>query len=345
MRDLFGRLMIDINGKSLSEEDKFLISNKHIGGIILFTRNFESFEQLKNLINEIKVIKENIIIAVDQEGGRVQRFKNEFSLIPSMQEISIYAKRNNDTEIFKDLAWLISSELIAVGIDINFAPVLDVDYQTSSIIGNRSFSNNVAEVIEFSSKYISGMHEAGMKSTGKHFPGHGGISEDSHVKSPVDKRTLEELILCDIKPYTKLKDKLDIIMCGHILFPKVDSNISSSSKVWIKDFLKNKLNYGGLVVTDDLSMKGAGKQDCSIKTINSFLAGCDMAIICNNREEIKKVLCSLDEAKIKPIKNLSLMKKTKKVDWEKLKCNRRASSIKNKLRDIRSKHEKNSYRT
>ena len=152
MKDLYGRLMIDINGKNLSEEDKYIISNKHVGGLILFSRNFESFEQLKNLISEINSIKENIIIAVDQEGGRVQRFKNEFSLIPSMQEISLYAKENNDMEIFTDLAWLISSELMAFGIDINFAPVLDVDEKTSSIIGDRAFSNNVSEVISDSDR-------------------------------------------------------------------------------------------------------------------------------------------------------------------------------------------------
>ena len=336
MKDLYGRLMIDINGKNLSDEDKFIISNKHVGGLILFSRNFESFEQLKNLISEIHSIKENIIIAVDQEGGRVQRFKNEFSLIPSMQEISLYAKENNDMEIFTDLAWLISSELIAVGIDINFAPVVDVDEKTSSIIGDRAFSNKVSEVISYTSKYIDGMHEAGMKSTGKHFPGHGGVYEDSHLQLPIDNRSMEDLIDSDIKPYIKLKDKLDIVMCGHILFPEVDANIPSFSSTWIQDILKKELNYQGLIISDDLSMEGAAGENCSIKIRDSFQAGCDMAIICNNRDEVKKALSFLDDIKIEPIKNISNMKKVKDVDWHKLQSSQRTMKIKNKLNEIRS---------
>ena len=290
MKDLYGRLMIDINGKSLSEEDKFIISNKHVGGLIIFSRNFESFEQLKNLISEINSIKENIIIAVDQEGGRVQRLKNEFSLIPSMQEITLYAKENNDIEIFTDLAWLISSELIAVGIDINFAPVLDVDENTSSIIGDRAFSKNVSEVILYTSKYIDGMHDAGMRSTGKHFPGHGGVYEDSHLQLPIDNRSMEDLINSDIRPYIELKDKLDIVMCGHILFPEIDTNIPSFSSAWIQDILKKELNYQGLIISDDLSMEGAAGENCSFKIRNSFQAGCDMAIICKKRNGLMILL-------------------------------------------------------
>ncbi len=336
MKDLYGRLMIDINGKNLSEEDKFIISNKHVGGLILFSKNFESLEQLKDLINEINSIKENIVIAVDQEGGRVQRFKNEFTLIPSMQEISLYAKENNDMEIFSDLAWLISSELIAVGIDINFAPVLDLDEETSSIIGDRAFSNSVSEVISYASKYIDGMHDAGMKSTGKHFPGHGGVYEDSHLQLPIDNRPIEDLIASDIKPYIELKDKLDIVMCGHILFPEIDANIPSFSSAWIKDILKMELNYQGLVISDDLSMKGAEGENFSIKTRDSFQAGCDMAIICNNRDEVKKVLSFLDDIKIEPISNISRMKKIKDLDWDNLQSNKKALNIKDKLNNIRS---------
>ena len=147
MTDLFGRLIIDIDGKNLSNDDKTILSSKHIGGLILFSRNFDSYDQLDNLIKEVHLIKENIIIAVDQEGGRVQRFEKEYTKIPSMQDASLFAKQNDDKEFIKDLAWLISSELIAVGIDINFAPVLDINRNISSIIGNRSFSNDILEVI------------------------------------------------------------------------------------------------------------------------------------------------------------------------------------------------------
>ena len=328
--------MIDINGTYLSEEDKFILSNKHVGGLILFSRNFESFEQLRSLVSQVNSIKENIVIAVDQEGGRVQRFKNEFVDIPSMQEISCFAKENDDKEIFTDLAWLISSELIAAGVDINFAPVLDIDDKTSSIIGDRSFSNKVLEVIEFTSKYIDGMHEAGMRSTGKHFPGHGGVYEDSHLQLPVDKRTIEDLIISDIRPYIELKDKLDVVMCAHILFPEIDSNIPSFSKIWIEDILKNQLNYQGLILSDDLSMIGAGEEDCSIKTRNALQAGCDMAIICNNRNNVKTVLNFLDDIKVDPISDISRLKKRKQVDWDNLQINQRTTKIKEKLKNIRS---------
>jgi beta-N-acetylhexosaminidase len=201
MTDSYGRLMIDVDGKSLSEDDKFLISKNHVGGLILFSRNFDSYEQLKNLVKEIHAIKENIIIAVDQEGGRVQRFEKEFTKIPSMREVSIFKRENDDQEFIKDLAWLVSSELISVGIDINFAPVLDINRNISSVIGDRSFSDNFSELINNASDYIDGMHEAGMKSTGKHFPGHGNVIEDSHLELAKDQRKLQDLITTDIKPY------------------------------------------------------------------------------------------------------------------------------------------------
>ena len=184
MKNSYGRLMLDIAGKSLSQEDKTLISNHHIGGLILFSKNFESFKQTSELVKEVKSIKDNILIAVDQEGGKVQRFNNEFTKIPSMQEVSQFTKKYNDFSLCKEVGWLTSSELIAAGIDINFAPVLDIDESHSTIIGSRAFSNDTDEVISMASAYIDGMHEAGMSSTGKHFPGHGGVIADSHKEQP-----------------------------------------------------------------------------------------------------------------------------------------------------------------
>ena len=327
--------MADVDGVSLSDEDKFLISSKHIGGLILFSRNYDSFDQLNNLINEIHAIKENIIIAVDQEGGRVQRFKKEFTKIPSMQEVSVYAKKNGDRELIKDLAWLVSSELIAAGIDINFAPVLDINRNISSIIGDRSFSEKISEVISNASDYIDGMHEAGMKSTGKHFPGHGNVAEDSHLELPEDKRDLQDLINTDIKPYTKLKDKLDVIMCAHILFTGVDNKIPSFSKIWIDNVLRNNLNYKGLILSDDLSMKGTGNQSLINKVKMSFDAGCDMAIICNDRSGVKEVIDYLDEIKLEETSKISEIKSSRKITWNDLLINERALTIKNKLNNMR----------
>jgi len=327
--------MVDLDGVSLSDEDKFFISSKHIGGLILFSRNYDSFDQLNNLISQIHAIKENIIIAVDQEGGRVQRFEKEFTKIPSMQEISIYAKKNGDREFIKDLAWLVSSELIAAGIDINFAPVLDINRNISSIIGNRSFSEKISEVISNASDYVDGMHEAGMKSTGKHFPGHGNVAEDSHLEIPEDKRDLEELINTDIKPYTKLKDKLDVIMCAHILFTNVDNKIPSFSKTWIDNILRKNLNYKGLILSDDLSMKGTGNQMLIDKVKMSFDAGCDMAIICNDRSGAKEVTNYLDKIKFEETSKISEIKSSRKITWNDLLINERALVIKNKLNNMR----------
>jgi len=241
MNNQYGRLMLDISGTILSDDDKVLIRNKHVGGLIFFSRNFESFYQIKDLVAEIRNIKENIIIAVDHEGGRVQRFNKNFTNIPSMQKVTKFAYSNNDINFLKDVGWLIASELIAADIDINFAPVLDIDEKTSSIIGDRAFANNASDVISMASNFIDGMHEAGMKSTGKHFPGHGGIAEDSHNELVEDKRNLEELLIKDIRPYIELSNKLDAVMCAHVLFSNIDEEIPSYSKYWLKNILKGEI--------------------------------------------------------------------------------------------------------
>ena len=328
--------MLDIAGKSLSQEDKTLISNHHVGGLILFSNNFESFKQISELVKEVKAIKDNILIAVDQEGGRVQRFNNEFTKIPSMQEISNFVKKYNDSSLFKEIGWLISSELIAAGIDINFAPVLDIDDSYSAIIGSRAFSNNTDEVISMASSYIDGMHEAGMKSTGKHFPGHGSVSADSHKEQPEDLRSLDELIKKDIKPYIELSNKLDAIMCAHILFPNIEKEIPSFSDYWINEIIKNEINFNGIIFSDDLTMQGAGNDSYPDKAKKSIQSGCDMILVCNNRKEIENIINEFDEIGVKPIKKLSEMKKSMDIDWHELNKSNRKKQIKIKLEAIRS---------
>lgn len=336
MSERYGRVMLDIDGQCLTDQDKLVISHKHVGGLILFSKNFQSFDQIKQLIRDIKDLKENIIIAVDQEGGRVQRFEKEFTKIPSMREVSIFKRENDDQEFIKDLAWLVSSELISVGIDINFAPVLDINRNISSIIGDRSFSDNSLELINNASDYIDGMHEAGMKSTGKHFPGHGNVIEDSHLELPKDQRKLQDLINTDIKPYIELNEKLDVIMCAHILFSEVDKNIPSFSHTWIKDILRNKINFKGLIISDDLSMIGSGNQSLTNKVKMSFDAGCDMVIICNNRSGTKEVIEYLDETGVEQSSKISEIKSSKKINWNNLLINKRALAIKEKLKNMRN---------
>ena len=328
--------MIDINGVSLSNEDRLLISNKHVGGLIFFSRNFNSFDQIKDLVDQIKNIKENIIIAVDQEGGRVQRFNKDFSKVPSMQKVSEYAKNNNDYLFLKEIGWLISSELVAAGIDINFAPVLDIDKNTSSIIGNRALSNDVEEVILMASCFIDGMHEAGMKSTGKHFPGHGGIYEDSHKEMAKDGRSLLELLESDIKPYKKLVKKLDAVMCAHVLYPAIDNYIPSFSNHWIQEILKKEIQYDGLIFSDDLSMLGAGDESSSTKAIKSIDAGCDMILVCNSRKEITNIINAFEENEVSLSNKIYKMKKDLDIDWNELRASKRRAIIIDKLNNIRS---------
>ena len=330
----YGRLMLDIDGTFLSNEDKDLLMNKHVGGLIFFSRNFESFNQITNLVHEIRNIKENIIIAVDQEGGRVQRFNKEFTKIPTMQEVAKYANSNNDMSFLKEVGWLISSELIAAGIDLNFAPVLDIDDKTSSIIGDRAFANNALDVISLTSNFIDGMHEAGMKSTGKHFPGHGGIFEDSHIELAEDHRELDELMGLDIKPYIELCNKLDAIMCAHILFPNIDKYIPSYSRYWLKDILREKIKYNGLIFSDDLSMFGAGDLSFANKAVKSIEAGCDMILVCNNRCQAINVVEAFEKNDIDLSKKIHLMRKTSNTDWDDLSRNNRRSVVKEKLKTI-----------
>ena len=336
MNNSYGKVMLDIAGTDLSDEDTNLISNKHVGGLILFSRNFESYEQLKSLIKQVKSIKHNILIAVDQEGGRVQRFDGDFTCIPSMNKIASFARKNKDYKIFKEVGWLISSELLSAGVDINFTPVLDIDDNNQSIIGDRSFSDDIDEIVKCSSYLIDGMHEAGMKSTGKHFPGHGSVYEDSHLELPVDQKKLKYLLEHEILPYIALKNKLDAVMCAHILFQNVDSEIPSFSNKWIKNILKKRLGYQGIVFSDDLSMAGAGKDNSIAKYLKSIDAGCDMAIICNDREGVIKILDFLNENNFDLNNRLSVMKKSDGVSWNELKASKRAMRIKKILKEIRS---------
>ena len=334
MKDLFGRIMIDVAGTSLSLEDKHLIANKNIGGIIFFSRNYVSLEQIQNLINEIKSVKENILFAVDQEGGRVQRFTGEFSKLPSLQDIYKYSKKNNDSDFCREIAWLTSSELIAAGIDINFAPVVDLNDDSSFIIGDRSFSSNSHDVIKFAEDYIDGMHQAGMKATAKHFPGHGGVVEDSHKVLPEDKRSLDELMLSDIQPYLRLSKKIDAVMCAHILFSSIDKNIPSYSNFWLNEFLREQLKYKGVVFSDDLSMVGAGDHECKYRAQKSIEAGCDMILICNNRKDVIETVKHFDELGIDPVKKISTMKINNQINWDELIESEKVINIKNKLKQI-----------
>ena len=330
----FGRLMTSLEGTSLTHENKKLILNKHVGGIILFSKNFESQKQIQSLCSDIKSIKQNIIIAVDQEGGRVQRFKNEFTALPSMQDLGDYTLEKNKLEFCHEVGWLMASELAASGIDISFAPVLDVDRETSSIIGNRAFSNDPNLIIQLARKFINGMNEAGMQATGKHFPGHGGVFEDSHISEPIDTRSYKQLLELDLKPFIELKDNLGALMTAHITFPNIDSICVSYSDVWIREILREKLAFKGIVFSDDLSMKGAGDYSMGEKAIKSIEAGCDMVLVCNDYDGTMDVVNAFEKNDVRTSIKIKVLQNFANLDWNDLENKDRVKDIKNVIKEM-----------
>ncbi len=332
-----GRLIVDIEGISLSDADVHLIQDPNVGGLILFDRNFNSQEQLKSLCKDIRDIKEDILIAVDHEGGRVQRFKKDFTQIPSMQSLGSIAKSNHaqGLALAKDIGWLLASELIACGIDISFTPVLDLDTDKSIIIGDRAFSDDPQLVIDLAEALIYGMQEAGMSATGKHFPGHGGVFEDSHLEAPIDNRELEELFEKDLKPYIVLKDILSGVMTAHLTYPKIDSEAVSFSYFWLTTFMREQIGFKGVIFSDDLSMKGADiAGSYSEKARKSLEAGCDMLIVCNNRQGAKEVADFLTKNNISKISKIQTMLKTKDIDWNNLQDDPRRLDVISRIKDL-----------
>jgi beta-N-acetylhexosaminidase len=295
MSDKIGSLIIDLQGKTVTSEDREIINHPLTGGIILFAHNYESREQLTYLCSQIRSARKTpLLIMVDQEGGRVQRFIHEFTRLPFMSIFGIMYDENPilACQIAKDCGWLMATELLSVGIDLSLAPVLDLNKGLSSIIGKRAFHANPEVVITIASAFSSGMHEAGMPCTGKHFPGHGSVQLDSHVANPIDERTLQEIQQDDMLPFAgMIKAGLTAIMAAHIVFPQVDSMPVGFSRHWLKNILRDQLGFAGAILSDDLSMQGA---NISANFADRFKAareaGCDFILLCNNRKGVIQVL-------------------------------------------------------
>ena len=293
-----GPLMIDVEGLELTAEDRELLAHPAVGGVILFTRNYESPRQVAALIDEIHGLRDpHLLVAVDQEGGRVQRFREGFTRLPPLSCLGrIY---DGDVPRAKHLAkvtgWLMASELRAVGVDISFAPVLDLDFGVSTIIGNRALHKRPEVVAELAYAYQTGMHDAGMAATGKHFPGHGFVEADSHLALPSDDRTFEDIEQWDMLPFRRMIHYgLAAIMMAHVVYPRIDSQPAGFSKVWINEVLRGRLNFQGLIFSDDLSMEGAAcaGNHCA-RAHASLEAGCDMVLVCNEREQAQQVAQAL----------------------------------------------------
>ncbi len=296
-----GPVMLDLMGKELSAEEHELLQHPLVGGVIFFTRNYESPQQLITLVKAVRQVSKDILLAVDHEGGRVQRFRPEFTRLPPLAQLG----KKYDQEPLEALrlahhaGWLMAAEVRAVGIDFSFAPVLDLNFGVSQVIGDRAFHRNPESVAKLAGAYIDGMRSAGMASTGKHFPGHGYVEADSHLAIPRDQRSLAEIMREDVYPFkTLFAHGLDAVMPAHVIYEQVDTQTAGFSKRWIQEILRAELGFNGVVFSDDLNMQGASVAGNYASRAEAALnAGCDMLLICNNRAGAIEIL---EKAELKP---------------------------------------------
>lgn len=314
-------LMIDLHSYSLTAEEVDLLQHPLVGGVILFSRNFEDRAQLTALTAQIREsAKKPLLISVDHEGGRVQRFREGFSEIPSMAAIyeAVNGNLASACDSAQTLGWLMASEVMASDIDFSFAPVVDIN-GLSTVIGDRAFHTDPDVVVTVASAFIRGMRSAGMKSTGKHFPGHGSVVADSHIALPVDERSRHDIFNLDMKTFVALNrmNLLDAVMPAHVIYPDVDSVPAGFSRIWLQKILRQQMNFNGVIFSDDLSMEAAVASGCITERLTLAMdAGCDMALICNDR---KSTVEALDNYKGHTGNaRLATMAKTSDVSWDAL---------------------------
>lgn len=320
-----GPIIFDIAGLTLTEEDEELIRHPLIGGIIFFSRNYENPAQMLDLVDSIRAIRSEFLLCVDQEGGRVQRFKKGVSDLPSLRTLGKKVDEGKLLEAEKlsyRLGCLMALEMRALGLDLSFAPVLDLDHGVSAVIGDRAFHHDSTIVATLAMAYMKGMQEAGMQAVGKHFPGHGAVVLDSHYALPTDERELA-FIEEDLYPFRALiQQGMGSIMPAHIIFPKVDNVPVGFSKRWLQTILREQCGFQGTIVSDDLSMGGAAIiGDYPERARVALEAGCDFLLICNQREEVKNVLENLKfkDSSFSLRNRLNLLAKGKVPHWEHLK--------------------------
>lgn len=340
-------LMIDIAGTRLRAMDRLRLRHPLVGGLILFGRNWENRAQLTQLCASVKRLRPDLLIAVDHEGGRVQRFRNDgFVHLPPMRvlgEMFLAAPRagHNGGPLAASRAalacgYVMGAQLRACGVDMSFAPVLDLDYSASSVIGNRAFSDDARTVSLLAQSLMQGMAQTGLAHCAKHFPGHGYARADSHLAVPLDKRSLRSILAKDAAPYATLDLVLQAVMPAHVVYPKVDSLPAGFSAIWLQKVLRQSLGFSGAVFSDDLSMAGArqvqGREISATQAVLAALqAGCDMALLCNQslvgkpgHSPLDAVLAELSQAQSTGVyqpkpeshaRRLALLPKLPSLDW------------------------------
>ena len=317
-----GPLMISLRGKSLAADEREWLESPLVGGVILFTRNFESVEQLTGLVAEIHAVRQPpLLVTVDQEGGRVQRLREPFFRLPPFRALGRLYDEERELALRTAGAcgWLMAAELRAVGIDMSFSPCVDLDRGLAEVIGDRALHAQAVVVSALARRFVAGATKAGMAITAKHFPTHAGAHSDSHTELAVDKRELADLD-DDLKPYRDLiANKLSAVMVAHVSFPAVDSRPASMSSRWI-GYLRGELEFKGAVVSDDMSMTGAAVVGSAAERVRLALeAGCDLVLLCNAPEQVPGVLDSL-EGYVNPTAQLRLTRLhgLGRTNWESL---------------------------
>jgi len=290
--------MLDLRDTELHQDEIELLRHPLVGGVILFSRNYENPQQLRELTTRIHSIKQPpLLIAVDHEGGRVQRFRYGFTRIPAA---GLFGKLHDQNphkaiEYTENAGWLLASELLAVGVDFSFAPVLDVDTGRSSVIGDRAFHADIDVLTMLARACIKGMKSAGMAAVGKHFPGHGHVREDSHETVPVDNRTYQDIMMNDVMPFERLiSSGIAGIMPAHVVYSQIDARPAGFSDIWLKQVLRNQLGFQGVIFSDDINMVGAGTAgNYPDRAKAALAAGCDMVLVCNNQPAAIEVIDTL----------------------------------------------------
>ncbi|HZT63500.1 MAG TPA: beta-N-acetylhexosaminidase [Burkholderiales bacterium] len=301
-----GAVMLDVSGLRLVAEEKERLRHPSTGGVILFARNFESPQQLRALTREIRAERPGLLIAVDHEGGRVQRFKEGFTRIPPMRLLGERweADAGGARALAEAIGYVIAVELREHGLDFSFAPVLDVDFGSSGVIGNRAFSDEPTVIAALAGAFVGGLTAGGAASVGKHFPGHGYVKADSHVDVPVDSRSFGEIEASDLHPYGALiANGLAGVMPAHVIYPEADDHPAGYSRFWLQEILRERLGFGGMIFSDDLSMEGAsvagGPAERALAAIE---AGCDMVLVCNAPQAVDGVLEVLKGRPVDPVR-------------------------------------------
>ena len=295
-----GPLMIDLKGTHIDAEEEDWLRHPAVGGVILFTRNYADVDQLKSLITELHEMKKpRLLVAIDQEGGRVQRLREGFLPVPPMREFGKEFDVNptHALKLCELTAWVLANELRSIGIDFTFAPVLDLDTGVSEVIGDRAFHGDIDAVSALASKFTLGLRKGGMEAVGKHFPGHGSVTEDSHMECPVDHRYENDLWLSDLVPFQRLIDHgIAGIMSAHIVYDHVDKCPASFSKYWLTKILREQFGFQGAVFSDDMSMQGAKTFGSIESRLQAALAaGSDMILLCNCPQDIPTAIALLDD--------------------------------------------------